>query len=200
MALIKAAPEPMRIPNTEHAPDNPRRDFLRKTLTLIPVVTVASTGLGVGASQLLAARNSSNSHRKCRPRPPAGNYQPTFFSAEEWAFLQKPPCPASFRPMSLAPRRLEAGAPHRIINRPRAFGYRAGCLHQHRITSQLSQNARQCRIWLVVIATHRMLDDGLTRLNTPLNLTRELGVLYRKRTLSNAAKAMLNVLEKRVTT
>ena len=44
---------------------------------------------------------------------------------------------------------------------------------------------------------HTMLDDGLIHLNTPLNLTRELGVLYhRKRTLSNAAKAMLNVLEK----
>ena len=42
---------------------------------------------------------------------------------------------------------------------------------------------------------HTMLDDGLTRLNTPLNLTRELGVLYhRKRTLSNAAKAMLEML------
>lgn len=26
--------------------DNPRREFLRKTLTLIPVVTVASTSLG----------------------------------------------------------------------------------------------------------------------------------------------------------
>ena len=26
--------------------DNPRRDFLRKSLTLIPVVTLAGTGLG----------------------------------------------------------------------------------------------------------------------------------------------------------
>ena len=32
--------------------DNPRRDFLRKSLTLIPVVTVASTGLG--GSMLMA--------------------------------------------------------------------------------------------------------------------------------------------------
>ena len=31
---------------SEQDQDNPRRDFLRKTLTLIPVVTVASTGLG----------------------------------------------------------------------------------------------------------------------------------------------------------
>lgn len=36
--------------------DNPRRDFLRKSLTLIPVVTVASTGLG--GSMLMADRKS----------------------------------------------------------------------------------------------------------------------------------------------
>lgn len=82
----------------EHAPDNPRRDFLRKTLTLIPVVTVASTGLGAGASQLLAAPQQPPN---VPATPPAGNYQPTFFSAEEWA-LYKPPCRASSRPMSLA--------------------------------------------------------------------------------------------------
>lgn len=60
----------------EHAPDNPRRDFLRKTLTLIPVVTVASTGLGVGASQLLAAPQA-HQQPNVPAMPPAGDYQPT---------------------------------------------------------------------------------------------------------------------------
>lgn len=43
---------------------------------------------------------------------------------------------------------------------------------------------------------HTMLDNKLASVHTPLHLTRELGVLYhRKRTLSNAAKAMLEMLK-----
>ncbi len=103
----------------EHAPDNPRRDFLRKTLTLIPVVTVASTGLG--ASQLLA---EPVREPKVPATPPAGNYQPTFFTAEEWAFLQAAVSriiPAD----ELGPGALEAGAAEfidRQMNTPYATG------------------------------------------------------------------------------
>lgn len=108
----------------EHAPDNPRRDFLRKTLTLIPVVTVASTGLGVGASQLLAAPQPQQQPAKVPATPPVGNYQPTFFSAEEWAFLQAAVSriiPAD----ELGPGALEAGAAEfidRQMNTPYATG------------------------------------------------------------------------------
>jgi len=103
----------------EHAPDNPRRDFLRKTLTLIPVVTVASTGLG--ASQLLA---EPVREPKVPATPPAGDYQPTFFTAEEWAFLQAAVSriiPAD----ALGPGALEAGAAEfidRQMNTPYATG------------------------------------------------------------------------------
>ncbi|MFZ5936766.1 gluconate 2-dehydrogenase subunit 3 family protein [Pseudomonas sp. HS6-2] len=107
----------------EHAPDNPRRDFLRKTLTLIPVVTVASTGLG--ASQLLAEPvRDEPLHGKVPPTPPAGNYQPTFFTAEEWAFVQAAVSriiPAD----ELGPGALEAGAAEfidRQMNTPYATG------------------------------------------------------------------------------
>jgi gluconate 2-dehydrogenase gamma chain len=107
----------------EHAPDNPRRDFLRKTLTLIPVVTVASTGLG--ASQLLAEPVRDQSIRdKVPATPPAGNYQPTFFTAEEWAFVQAAVSriiPAD----ELGPGALEAGAAEfidRQMNTPYATG------------------------------------------------------------------------------
>ncbi|HGA2319836.1 TPA: gluconate 2-dehydrogenase subunit 3 family protein [Pseudomonas putida] len=107
----------------EHAPDNPRRDFLRKTLTLIPVVTVASTGLG--ASQLLAEPvRDEPLHGKVPATPPAGNYQPTFFTAEEWAFLQAAVSriiPAD----ELGPGALEAGAAEfidRQMNTPYATG------------------------------------------------------------------------------
>jgi gluconate 2-dehydrogenase gamma chain len=104
----------------EHAPDNPRRDFLRKTLTLIPVVTVA-TSTGLGAGQLLAqpAREP-----KVPATPPAGHYQPTFFTAEEWAFVQAAVSriiPAD----ELGPGALEAGAAEfidRQMNTPYATG------------------------------------------------------------------------------
>lgn len=64
--------------------DNPRRDFLRKSLTLIPVVTVASTGLG--GSMLMAAPAPA----QASPAPPPVSdkaYEPSYFSAEEWAFI-----------------------------------------------------------------------------------------------------------------
>ena len=64
--------------------DNPRRDFLRKSLTLIPVVTVASTGLG--GSMLMATPEPA----QAEPAKPAVSdkaYEPSYFTAEEWAFI-----------------------------------------------------------------------------------------------------------------
>lgn len=104
----------------EHDQENPRRDFLRKTLTLIPVVTVASTGIGMTA---LAATEHSPS-----PKPPsapvASDFQPTFFNKEEWAFVQAVVSrliPAD----DLGPGALEAGAAEFIdkqMNTPYATG------------------------------------------------------------------------------
>ncbi|WP_407314028.1 gluconate 2-dehydrogenase subunit 3 family protein [Pseudomonas sp. nanlin1] len=99
--------------------DNPRRDFLRKTLTLIPVVTVASTGLGMSA---LAA---SEPAPKAAPVAPAqGTYEPRFFTTEEWAFIGA--VTARLIPADdLGPGALEAGAPEfidRQMNTPYANG------------------------------------------------------------------------------
>ncbi|MFJ3681444.1 gluconate 2-dehydrogenase subunit 3 family protein [Pseudomonas sp. NPDC090208] len=69
-------------------PDGARRDFLRKGLTLIPVVTLASTGLGVTTQQLMAAPQAPGHTPEVPSAPAPGNYHPTFFTAEEWAFVQ----------------------------------------------------------------------------------------------------------------
>jgi gluconate 2-dehydrogenase gamma chain len=105
---------------SEHDQDNPRRDFLRKTLTLIPVVTVASTGFGMNA---LAATDSAPT-AKTPNVPPVAEYQPSFFTKEEWAFLQAVVSrliPAD----DLGPGALEAGAAEfidRQMNTPYATG------------------------------------------------------------------------------
>lgn len=103
---------------------NPRREFLRKTLTLIPVVTVASTGLGMSLSapDLLAAPAVATP--KVPATPPKSDYQPSFFTAEEWAFVQAAVSriiPAD----DLGPGALEAGAAEfidRQMNTPYATG------------------------------------------------------------------------------
>jgi gluconate 2-dehydrogenase gamma chain len=101
--------------------NNPRRDFLRKTLTLIPVVTIASSGLGIGAL-------TADAHADARPTPPApapaADYQPSFFTGEEWAFVQA--AVARLIPADdLGPGALEAGAAEfidRQMNTPYATG------------------------------------------------------------------------------
>ncbi|PTT33479.1 gluconate 2-dehydrogenase, partial [Pseudomonas sp. HMWF021] len=66
--------------------DNPRREFLRKSLTLIPVVTLAGTGLG--SSVLQAAPQASPATPAAAPaKTEASAYQPSYFTAEEWAFI-----------------------------------------------------------------------------------------------------------------
>ncbi|MFP3847318.1 gluconate 2-dehydrogenase subunit 3 family protein [Pseudomonas sp. W5-01] len=67
-----------------------RRDFLRKSLTLIPVVTLASAGLPSGAF----AQTPASDVQQSLPAGPVaaaaaapGDYTPTFFTPQEWAFL-----------------------------------------------------------------------------------------------------------------
>lgn len=63
-----------------------RRDFLRKSLTLIPVVTLASAGL---PSSTFAQTPASDAKQASTAVPATvpGDYKPTFFTPEEWAFL-----------------------------------------------------------------------------------------------------------------
>jgi gluconate 2-dehydrogenase gamma chain len=108
----------------EHDQENPRRDFLRKTLTLIPVVTVASTGIGMNAFAATEKPVAAASAGTVPKAPPAGDYQPTFFTKEEWAFVQAAVSrliPAD----DLGPGALEAGAAEfidRQMNTPYATG------------------------------------------------------------------------------
>ncbi|EPJ80072.1 putative membrane-bound protein [Pseudomonas sp. CFII64] len=61
-----------------------RRDFLRKSLTLIPVVTLASAGLPASA---FAQTPASDAQSGASPAVKASDYKPTFFTPQEWAFL-----------------------------------------------------------------------------------------------------------------
>ncbi|MGR6735093.1 gluconate 2-dehydrogenase subunit 3 family protein [Pseudomonas chlororaphis] len=114
---------------SDHDQDNPRREFLRKSLTLIPVVTVASTGLG--SSMLMAAPEAPKPVEPVEPaRAPvstnADAYQPSYFTAEEWAFVQAAVerlIPADEQ----GPGALEAGVPE-YIDRQMNTPYAAGAL------------------------------------------------------------------------
>ena len=66
--------------------DNPRREFLRKSLTLIPVVTLASSGLGSSVLQA-APEVTPAAPAATSAKAEAGAYQPSYFTAEEWAFI-----------------------------------------------------------------------------------------------------------------
>ena len=103
--------------------DNPRREFLRKTLTLIPVVTVASTGLG--GSVLMATPDAQAAPVAAPPVAASGPaYEPTYFTAEEWAFVNA--AVARLIPADeQGPGALEAGVPEYIdrqMNTPYASG------------------------------------------------------------------------------
>lgn len=107
--------------------DNPRREFLRKTLTLIPLVTVASTGLG--GSVLIAtpaAAAPAAPEPAGRTSSPATPYEPTYFTAEEWAFLNA--AVARLIPADEhGPGALEAGVPE-YIDRQMHTPYASGAL------------------------------------------------------------------------
>ncbi|RBJ83195.1 gluconate 2-dehydrogenase subunit 3 family protein [Pseudomonas sp. MWU12-2534b] len=107
--------------------DNPRREFLRKSLTLIPVVTVASTGLG--SSMLAAAPETAAPTRPAAPgKQPAGglSYEPSYFNAEEWAFI-KAAVERLIPADDMGPGALEAGVPE-YIDRQMNTPYAAGAL------------------------------------------------------------------------
>ncbi len=107
--------------------DNPRREFLRKSLTLIPVVTVASTGLG--SSMLAAAPETAAPARPAAPgKQPAGglSYEPSYFNAEEWTFL-KAAVERLIPADDMGPGALEAGVPE-YIDRQMNTPYAAGAL------------------------------------------------------------------------
>lgn len=60
-----------------------RREFLRKSLTLIPVVTLASTGLGAQAF----AQAPGDKPAAAAVSMPTSDYKPSFFTPQEWAFV-----------------------------------------------------------------------------------------------------------------
>ena len=97
-----------------------RRDFLRKSLSLIPVVALA----GSAPSGLALAAPAPESKPGSSPR--ADHYQPVFFTAEEWAFVQA--AVARLIPADdLGPGALEAGAPE-FIDRQMQTPYARGGL------------------------------------------------------------------------
>lgn len=95
-----------------------RRDFLRKSLSLIPVVALAGS-----AAPSLAAPTPVD---KPGSSPRADHYQPVFFTAEEWAFVQA--AVARLIPADeLGPGALEAGAAE-FIDRQMQTAYARGAL------------------------------------------------------------------------
>jgi gluconate 2-dehydrogenase gamma chain len=113
------------IPMSDEDRDNPRREFLRKSLTLIPVVTLAGTGLG--SSMLQAAPEAASAAPVAQPpRDDASVYQPSYFTAEEWAFITA--AVAQLIPNDAqGPGALEAGVPE-YIDRQMNTPYAAGAL------------------------------------------------------------------------
>lgn len=108
-----------------------RREFLRKSLTLIPVVTLASAG--VAAPVLMSAPNSM---ANAAPPVPAEvpqalgitgrAYTPSFFTTEEWAFVNA--AVALLIPADdLGPGAKEAGVPE-FIDRQMQTSYGSGGL------------------------------------------------------------------------
>jgi gluconate 2-dehydrogenase gamma chain len=94
-----------------------RRAFLRQSLTLIPVVTLASTALGAKA---LAQTPDSSAPPKQAPT----DYQPSFFSAAEWAFVTAA-CARLIPADEVGPSAVEAGVPEfldRHMQTPYAHG------------------------------------------------------------------------------
>lgn len=106
-----------------------RRDFLLKTITLVPAVAISSGGVGVlTASGKVQASDTNVSAQNAR------DYQPTFFTMEEFAFIKA--AVARLIPQDeRGPGALEAGVPEfidRQMNTPYASGanwYMQGPFH-----------------------------------------------------------------------
>ena len=113
--------------DNNNQPGNPqRRAFFRRSLPIIPVAAVAAAG---GAAATLTAIDSN--HLPVVPGPAvntalrdAAKYQPNYFSADEYRFLQA--AVARLIPKDdLGPGALEAGVPEfidRQMNTPYAAG------------------------------------------------------------------------------
>lgn len=82
-------------------PSHSRRDFLLKSLTLIPAVSITS-GLGAASSTHAAEKSTYESLSK--------HYSPNFFKPDEWEFV-KAACARLIPNDELGPGALEAGVP-----------------------------------------------------------------------------------------
>jgi len=112
---------------SEQKKGHSRRDFLLRTITLAPAMAVGSTAMGV----LVAPAAASDA---AAPAQPARDYQPGWFTAEEFAFITAAVArliPSDER----GPGALEAGVPEfidRQMNTPYATGsnwYMQGPFH-----------------------------------------------------------------------
>lgn len=65
---------------SNHKTNNSRRDFLLKSMTLIPAAVIGGSGVGALTAPApgVAASNTSTQN----------DYQPTFFTPEEWTFIK----------------------------------------------------------------------------------------------------------------
>ncbi len=99
----------------EEKPSESRRDFFKKTLTLIPLTVIATQ-----TPNLIAApeQQAGSDEKSAEP------YSPVFFTAPEWAFINAA-C-ARLIPMDeLGAGAIEAGVPE-FIDRHMQTGYAAG--------------------------------------------------------------------------
>jgi gluconate 2-dehydrogenase gamma chain len=96
----------------------PRRNFLRMSMTALPAAALAGCG-SAGTSSADAARTHAATDA-------ASDYQPSYFTAEEWAFVKA--AVARLIPQDeRGPGALEAGAPE-YIDRQMATNYASGGL------------------------------------------------------------------------
>lgn len=86
-----------------------RRDFLRKSLTLIPVVTLASAGFPASGMADTSAKPAADRTEPASASA-AGDYKPTFFTPEEWAFVNAA-CARLIPADDLGPGAKELGVP-----------------------------------------------------------------------------------------
>ena len=86
-----------------------RRDFLLKTITLVPAVAIGGTGIG----SLAAPAIVQAAEPKAPEKHTARDYNPTFFTPEEYAFVKA--AVARLIPNDdRGPGALEAGVPSGI--------------------------------------------------------------------------------------
>jgi len=100
---------------TEDMPFESRRDFFKKTLTLIPLTVIASQAPGLVSASPEPVKQPTNSQEL---------YSPSFFNEPEWLFLQAA-CGRLIPSDETGPGALEAGVPE-FIDRHMQTSYAAG--------------------------------------------------------------------------